>query len=220
MITRCSDTLFPSGILFCTVHICIFPDLVCLLAPLDLSYSLCCKNLKKNNDHFHQLHLQLPTLCSTLLRVQVEAITRLWVALNKQAEQHPWLTCSNTAGERQPVKSLVTQSAGHCCVLAGGGRGIKNQNADDWFRETTVSCQKPVTAALAQDDESNLKGYSPSLSLFLSIPSTWRAGQWGTWLCNQPLLAFTASCTSSWKNEGGMSPYLLLFLNKSWKNPP
>lgn len=106
MITRCSDTLFPSGIQSCTVHICIFPALTCLLAPLDLSDSLCCKNLKRNNDHFHhfQLHLQLPTLRSALPRIQVGTIAWLWVALNEQAEQHPWLSCSNIAGERQPLK--------------------------------------------------------------------------------------------------------------------
>lgn len=68
MITRCSDTLFPSGIQSCTVHICIFSALTCLLAPLDLSDSLCCKNLKRNNDHFHQLYLQLPTLSFSLAK--------------------------------------------------------------------------------------------------------------------------------------------------------
>lgn len=120
-----------------------------------------------------------PLCRSALLRSQVLTSTWLWVAPNKQAEEHPWLTWVIQEGKASPWRSLVTQCAGHCCVLAAGGRGIRNKEADDWFREMAVYCQKPVTAEQSQDDESSLKGYWPSLSLFLFIPPTWRAGEMG-----------------------------------------
>lgn len=93
MITRCSDTLFPSGIQSCTVRICIFPALTCLLAPLDLSDSLCCKILKRNNDHFHQLHLQLPTLSFSL-------------AKEPGTDHHMALSGSEQAGRGAPLANL------------------------------------------------------------------------------------------------------------------
>lgn len=143
---------FPVG--FCPAQCLYFSSLDLSFYPFGVCDSFHCKHLGEIMIIFVTGTWSCPLCLSAFLRVLVAHHVP---SDGSEQEQHTWLTFRNTGEESQhPRISSVSRCAGHCCVITGGGRGIKNKKANDWFREMTVCCQKPVTTEQVQGDESSL----------------------------------------------------------------